>query len=110
MSFTLVQAGLGARHGLRRCPHPPGFGSRERLGISHCWAKVLRRYWAGNNHPVWVGWCPLTARALARVMVWVTCQEARCPHGSPLRLWLTVPWRDVTWQAKADNERLKWRL
>ncbi|KAM6191128.1 dynein regulatory complex protein 12 [Sarcoramphus papa] len=39
MRFTLVQAGLGARHGLRRCPHPSGFGSRERLGISHCRAK-----------------------------------------------------------------------
>ena len=56
MRFTLVQAGLGARHGLRRCPHPSGFGSRERLGISHRWAKVPRRYWAGNSQPsmVWM--------------------------------------------------------
>ena len=110
MRFTLVQAGLGARHGLRRCPHPSGFGSRERLGISHCQAKVPRRYWAGNSHPVWFGWCPLTACAQARVVVWVTCQEALCPHGSPMHLWLEVPWRDMTWQAKADNGGLKRRL
>ncbi|KAM6370618.1 dynein regulatory complex protein 12 [Pluvialis apricaria] len=45
-----------------------------------------------------------------RVAVWVTYQEARCPHGSPVHLWLAVPWRDVTWQAKADNEGLRWRL
>jgi len=75
MRFTLVQAGLEASHRLRRCPHVPGFGSRKRLGISHCWAKASRRYWAGNSHPVWFGWCPLTACAQARVVVWVTCQE-----------------------------------
>lgn len=42
--------------------------------------------------------------------MWVTYQEARCLHGSPVHLWLAVPWRDMTWQAKADSEGLKRRL
>lgn len=54
--------------------------------------------------------CLLTACAQARVVVWVTCQEAPCPHDSPVWLWLAGPWRDRAWRAKADNEGLKKRL
>ncbi|XP_030361096.1 uncharacterized protein LOC115616233 [Strigops habroptila] len=53
---------------------------------------------------------PFDCLCSGQAVVWVSWQEAHCPHGRALRLWLAVPWRDATSQAKADNEGLRWRL